>query len=47
MKIEKKFRVVNKCLNELNMFTLNEILNTSPDQKYGMVNSYRQKVIFK
>lgn len=35
---------MNRCLLELNMFTKNELVNTSPDQKYGMVNPYRQKV---
>lgn len=42
-KFEKKLKRLTDCLRELNMFTLNERLNTSPDQKYGNLNPYRQK----
>jgi len=44
-KAERKLKNVQVCLTNLDLFCNNKLLNTSHDQKYGEVNSFRQKVL--
>ena len=34
-----------ECIVQLEQFCTNRLLNTSPDQKYGEINTFRQKVL--
>ena len=43
-KTGKRVKTLIRCLDELNMFCRNQLVNTTPDQKYGAVNTFRQKV---
>ena len=44
-KCKTKLDTVYKCLRSLDDFCNNKIINTQPDQKYGQVNSQRQKIL--
>jgi len=40
-----KFKEVQDCLAQLELFCTNRLLNTSLDQKFGDINPSRQKVL--
>jgi len=41
----QKFKEIQECLIQLELFCTNRLLNTSLDQKYGDINPSRQKVL--
>lgn len=43
--VDRKLKNVQNCLKNLDNFCNNRLLNTSPNQKYGEVNPFRQKVL--
>jgi len=44
-KESNKYKEVQECLVQLELFCTNRLLNTSTDQKYGEINPFRQKVL--
>ena len=44
VRLQRKVKVINECLENLNKFCQNMILNLHPDEKYGTINNSRQKV---
>lgn len=41
-----KSKIIDKCLNDLYDFVMNQSFNITPDMKYGTINPQRQKVTF-
>lgn len=44
-KTEKKLKNVHVCLENLDKFCKNSLLNTSPNQKFGEINTFRQQLL--
>lgn len=38
-------KTVKVCIRDLGLFVTNKLFNTSPDQKYGETNRFRQKLL--